>query len=159
MRYIIISMIFGAGLISACTKTEDPGTTTAVKVANEWWVNNKKGDDIMKFVTYNTASNPDSIWINSLDAYSKKDTLYGIKCKMKVDLSTLTFSTQNVKNLAPAGVGTITISNGIILPKVGHSRAGNPTDSIYLEVQYSNEPGKTYIISGHARTMFEEDEY
>jgi hypothetical protein len=156
MRYIIFSMIFGAGLISACTKTEDPGTTTAVKVANEWWVNNKAGDDVMKITTYNTESNPDSIWINSLDTIGVE---YRIKCKIKVDLNSLTFSTQNQRNLSLHKTNTLTITNGIILPKVGHSRAGNPTDSIYLELQYSDEPGKTYKISGHARTMFEEDEY
>jgi hypothetical protein len=156
MRYIIITMFFGAGLISACTKTEDPGTTTAVNVANEWWVNNKAGDDMLKISTYNTASNPDSIWINSLDTSGVE---YRIICKMKVDLNSLTFSTQNAKNFNLHKTNAITISKGIILPKVGHSRSGNPTDSIYLELQYSDEPGKTYKISGHARTMFEEDEY
>jgi hypothetical protein len=156
MRYIIISMIFGAALISACSKSLDPGTTTAVKVANEWWVNNKAGDDMIKISTYNTASNPDSIWINSLDTAGAE---YRIQCKMKVDLSTFAFSTQNAQNFNLHKTNAITISNGIILPKVGHSKSGNPTDSIYLELQYSDDPGKTYKVSGHARTMFEEDEY
>lgn len=156
MRYIIVSMIFGAALVSACTKTEEPGTTTAVKVANEWWVNNKAGDKMIKITTYNTASTPDSIWINSLDTSGAQ---YRIICKMKVDLNNLTFSTQNAQNISLHKTNTINITNGIILPKVGHSRAGNPTDSIYLELQYSDDPGKTYTISGHARTMFEEDEY
>ena len=158
MRYIIISMVFGAALISACTKTEDPGTTTAVKVANEWWVNGKRTGDVVKITTYNTASNPDSIWINSLDGYSI-DTTYGVVCKLKVDLNALTFSTQNGQNSAEESQGTVTISNGKILPNAGHSKSGNTTDSIYLELQYSNEPGNKYTITGHARTMFEEDEY
>ncbi|OQP55944.1 hypothetical protein A4H97_20365 [Niastella yeongjuensis] len=156
MRYIIILIFFVAALLTACSKTEDPGTTTAVKVANEWWVNYKTGDSTVKITTYNTASNPDSIWVNSLDTVGNG---YRFACKVKIDMNSLEFSAQNSQNISVHKTNAITITNGKILPNVGHSRTNNPTDSIYLEVQYSDEPGVTYKIAGHARTMWDTDDY
>lgn len=155
MRYIIISMIFGAALISACTKTEDPGTTTAAKVANEWWVNNKAGDEMVLISTYNTSQYPDSIWINSNDTTG---TEYRVQAKMKVDLNELTFSTQNAQNFNLHMTNKVTITEGKILPNVGHSRTGNPTDSIFLKITYSDDP-TIYTVSGHARTKWDVDDY
>lgn len=154
---LIVILILGAACMWACSKDlPDAGGTSTEVLSNEWWVNNKAGDEMLKISTYNTASNPDSIWINSLDTAGVD---YRIICKMKVDLNSLTFSTQNAQNFSLHKTNTITISKGIILPKVGHSRDGNPTDSIYLELQYSDDPGKTYKVSGHARTRFVEDDY
>jgi hypothetical protein len=142
--------------LSACDKNlPDKGATTAVKVSNEWWVVISQGgtplDGPVKIATYNTASNPDSIWIDDLGNF------WEFKCKAKVDLSGLIFSTQESQNEYYAS--TVNITNGKILPNAAKSLSGNTTDSIYMEVEFSDDPGTKYIYAGHARTKFSEDEY
>jgi hypothetical protein len=152
---VIIAMIFGAAVfVSACSKKADVGATTAVKVSNEWWVtltDATGSSDPAKIATYNTASNPDSIWIDDLE------NLWPFKCKVGIDLTNLTFSVQNAQNQYRNR--KVSISNGKILPNAAKSKTGNVTDSIYMEAEFSNDPGTKYIIAGHARTMFSEDEY
>ncbi len=41
----------------------------------------------------------------------------------------------------------------------GKTKSGNPVDSIYMEAVFSDDPGNKYVISGHQRTGFFEDEY
>ncbi len=35
---LILMSLAGISLLNSCEKTKDPGATSAVKVANEWWV-------------------------------------------------------------------------------------------------------------------------
>jgi hypothetical protein len=170
MRKIVIIAIgiFAAALISACSKNlPDTGATTAMKVSNEWWVtlsqNGNPLTDPVKIATYNTASNPDSIWIDDLE------NIWPFKCKAKIDLANMTFSTANaesqyeikVPGSSPAQyyTPTVNIANGKILSNAAKSLSGNPTDSIYMELDFSDDPGTKYVIAGHARTKFSEDEY
>jgi hypothetical protein len=158
MRKIVIIAIgiLAAAFMSACSKNlPDTGATTAMKVSNEWWVVlSQAGSPLtheVKMATYNTASHPDSIWIDDLE------NTYQFKCKAKVDLSNMTFTTDKSQN----GYYNITvkITNGKILPNAGHSLSGNVTDSIYMEAEFSDDPGTQYVIAGTARTKFSEDEY
>ena len=158
MRKIVIIAIgvFAAALISACSKNlPDTGATTAMKVSNEWWVtlsqNGNPLTDPVKMATYNTALYPDSIWIDDLK------NLWQFKCKAKVDLTNMTFSTQSAQNQY-YGI-TVNIANGKILPNAAKSLSGNTTDSIYMEVEFSDDPGTKYVIAGSARTRFSEDDY
>ena len=144
-------------LISACDKKNlpDKGATYAEKVSNEWWVvlsqNGSALTDPVKLSTYNTSSNPDSIWIDDLK------NVWQFKCKAKIDLANMTFSTQNAPN-EYYGI-TVNIANGKILPNAAKSQSGNVTDSIYMEIEFSDDPGTKYTIAGSARTRFSEDEY
>ena len=153
---VIIVLIFGTAFIGACSKNlPDTGATTAVKVANEWWVTVDDGTgpgDPVKIATYNTASNPDSIWIDDFGG-----NVWDMKFKVKVDLANFTFATQKSQN-QNYNI-TVAIANGKILSKAAKSKSGNITDSIYMEAEFSDDPGTKYIIAGHARTEFSEDEY
>jgi hypothetical protein len=156
-------------LISACDKKNlpDKGATNAEKVSNEWWVVlSQGGNDLIdpsKISTYNTSLNPDSIWIDDLE------NIWPFKCKAKIDLANMTFSTANAGSLYDIKVSgsspaqyyrpTVTIANGKILSKAAKSLSGNTTDSIYMELEFSDDPGTKYVLAGHARTMFSEDEY
>jgi len=170
MRKIVIIAIgiFAAALISACSKNlPDTGATTAMKASNEWWVTlSQNGSPLTKTVkltTYNTALNPDSIWIDDLE------NIWPFKCKAKIDVANLTFSAQNSESLYEIKVPgsnpaqyytpTVNIANGKILPNAAKSLSGNTTDSIYMELEFSDDPGSKYVIAGSARTRFSEDEY
>lgn len=156
---ILFSAILIAVMTTGCYKNLPTiGNTQTVKLANEWWVTfNVGGKDLFNthvaFDTYNTAVNNDSLWL---------DDLYGgyaleFKSKVATDIKALTFSGAGVKNEYLDD--TITVSKGQVFPNGGVSKTGIITDSIYMEVNFSDDPGNTYIISGTARTQYAEDDY
>ncbi len=58
-------------LLSSCQKVKDAGATSAVKVANEWWITldsvgipDYYGIGHIKIATYNTAANDNTIWVD-----------------------------------------------------------------------------------------------
>ena len=164
-KFLSILALASVVLVSCEKEKPEVGGTGAEKIANEWWVRlTLDGDDLyhlghFKMSTYNTASSKDSIWVDDLK------NGWGFKAKAAVDLNSLTFGGANVQNLyynpdKPASFPqTVTIANGKVLPGVGVSKTGNPTDSIYLEVEFADDPGTKYVLSGHGRTQFAEDEY
>ncbi len=168
-KFIKYSFIIALIFTTSCKKNlPDIGGTTAQKVANEWWVTfTINGVDTfklghVKIATYNTANNNNEIWTDDLQ------NGYVFKSKATVDYNALTFSAANsaneyfdpkdTTNPAPPPQ-TVTIENGKVLLGVGKSKAGNVADSIYMEAKFSDDPTTTYIISGHSRTRFIEDEY
>jgi hypothetical protein len=161
---IFISSILMISL-GACVKENEPAGTTAIPakaMANEWWVTLKIGtDDLLgthvAFSTYNTAANDDSLWVDDLEIG------YGFKCKVKTDMQNLSFATSGSIDEYTDVQGNdgvaVTIANGKIIPNGGISKTGLVTDSIYFEVQFADDPGDTYIVSGTARTRQQDDDY
>ncbi|HEY0433095.1 MAG TPA: lipid-binding protein [Chitinophagaceae bacterium] len=143
--------------LCACKKDTKPGATVAVKTANTWWVtftlDNQDVYGLGNFLmtTYNTAANDDSLWVDDLG------NSWQFKCKAKADHTNLTFATANSQNQYYDI--TVNLAEGKILPKAGHSRSGEPTDSIYFKATFSDDPTNTYVISGTARTGLAQDDY
>jgi hypothetical protein len=166
MNKILIAVCVIALGLASCTKTmNDPGGTGAEKLANEWWVTlTVDGVDVygighFKMATYNTASNKDSLWVDDIK------NGYGFKTKVGANFSNSTFGRMAATNLyfnpaSPASFPqTVDLANGKVLAGAGRSRTGNVTDSIYMEVEFADDPGTKYVMSGHGRTAFAEDEY
>lgn len=157
MKKIIFAILITATLgITSCKKDAyDAGTTTAATVANGWWCTAKLGGvsqaGTFFLSTYNTAANKDSIWVDDIGHF------YNFKCKAAVNLSTMTFGTTSSQN--DYYNITVSIANGKVLSKAGHSKSGIATDSIYMETKFSDDPTSTYIISGTARTGLVQDDY
>jgi len=162
-----LSLVLGIAVLflSACKKNlPDVGSTAAQSVANEWWVTlTVGGSDVFgightKLLTYNTADNTGSIWVDD------QKNGYGFKVKAAVDYSNLTFKTNGMAH-SPYYVGTpnfpdsARITEGKVLVGAGRSKTGNVTDSIYMKIEFSDDPGDIWEIKGHARTRFSEDEY
>lgn len=157
MKNISIALVLAVFVFSSCKKNlPDVGGTAAERVANEWWVTVKVGgvDQVghVKIATYNTSANNNEIWVDDLEH------IWQFKVKATVDYNNLTFSANNAANeYYPI---TVNLANGKVIEKGGHSKSGNVTDSIYMEAKFSDDPaGDTYVISGHARTRFAEDDY
>ena len=161
---ILAALIF----LAACKKTSMQangyastqfGNTATVKMSNGWWVNislpglgNLTPTPVF-FSTYNTAANsPDSMWLDDLG------NGYVFKCVVAVNYPALTFSATNSINIYDSAE-TVNILNGKVLPKAGHSRAGNITDSLYMQAIFSDDLTDTFTIAGTARTGFDEDDY
>ncbi|MGZ3837578.1 MAG: lipid-binding protein [Flavisolibacter sp.] len=157
-KITIIISVLTLGFVSCKKDLPDVGGTAAQKVANEWWVELKDstGADLynlghFKISTYNTAANNNEIWVDDLK------NAWSFKVKAQVDYSNLTFKASAQDNeYYPIKVN---ITNGKVLPNAGHSKTGNVADSLYMKVEFSDDPGNIYTISGTARTKFAEDEY
>jgi hypothetical protein len=164
-KILIAALIFSTAFFSSCEREKpDPGATASVNMADEWWVklylNGVQvpigtSTTFKHFYSYNTAANDNTMWFDdrgTLGATKK------FKAMVTADYSALTFSAANVDNIAQA-TKKVTITNGKVLKGVGHSKTNEKTDSIYLNVEYSDDPGKIYTVTGHARTFFIDDDY
>jgi len=125
------------------------------KLPGEWYVTyNVAGadqDGYSKIVTYNGADNSSSMmWIDDLKNF------WGMKAYITCNPEANTFSATAADELY-FGI-TVNITDGKVIPGAGRTAAGNVTDSIYMKVEYSDDPGKIYVVSGIRRTGFLEDE-
>jgi hypothetical protein len=153
-KLILIAIVFFTFI--SCEKTFDPGATSAVKVANEWWVNlYLDGEPLYgsfgKIATYNVSANDNSMWLDDLG------NIWNFKCRTNFDATNLTFQATNAVN--ENYDITVTISDGKIMSKAAKSATGVVTDSIYFKVVFSDDPTTTYEIKGTGRTMWAEDDY
>ena len=144
----------------SCTKSFQPGTASIPKASSGWWVNYYVGGVALLpkpvfYSTYNTSANQnDSMWIDDLGQF------WDFKGKVALNYQALTFSSPLSVNVYYAD--TAKIANGKILHLGGHSRLGFATDSIYMELQFSDDSspyGTTYVLQGTARTGFVGDDY
>ena len=166
-RKIFSVFILSIFLLTSCKKElPDVENTATVSLANEWWCQLKfDGDDVYggyfsKIYTYNTAANTNEIWIDDdLESTISGNYLWDFKVKATADLNNLTFSANQAVSAVPGYDIKVNITDGKVLPGLGHSKSGNVTDSIYMKVEFEDDPGNIYTIEGHARTRFVEDEY
>lgn len=157
-----IALTFG---LTACDEDQDPGKNDLMEMSNEWWVHLLVEDgsggyeDIyqqgyFRFLTSNTASNKaDSIFVDDFGDVAE------LRAKVAVDAASLTFGNGSEPVLERYTDGSVIINNGKIFPNQGLSTSGVKVDSIYFEVEFDWDPGTTYIIAGHGRTGFAEDEH
>jgi hypothetical protein len=159
----ILLFIILAFMCTSCHKTQDPGATAAVKMANEWWVTFKLGGvdqygTHVKIKTYNTSSNGNEIWIDDFPV-GANGNVWGFQVKAQADFNALTFSATKSPSAVPGYNIKIDVTNGKIFPNLGRSKSGNVVDSIYMKIRFEDDPTNTYELSGHARTRFVEDDY
>lgn len=163
----ILSLIVAFGLLFFTCKMEEPDVITAstYPVSGEWWVRYFLNDaevsgGYIALLTYNTASDKgDSIWVDDAGDFWNE----AIKIKSSVDVANRIFSTTNSVNINDTATvlprTSVTLINGKVLLGATTTTGGNKSDSIYVEFQYSNDPGNTYVAAGYRRTGFYEDEH
>lgn len=161
--FLIIGVALVLGLAS-CENEVDPGQNAVKQMSNEWWgqiyVPDGSGglEDIgqgyQHLLTSSTASGTaDSIFIDDFDG------LLQLKAKVACSVSDLTFTTNGAAVTERYTDGTVVIGNGKIIIDGGRSTSGVVVDSIYFEAEFDWEPGQVYILAGHGRTGFLEDEH
>jgi hypothetical protein len=143
---------------SSCKKEyPDVGGTAAEKMANEWWAELKLDGvsltNFEKIATYNTSANTNEIWVDDMHG------LWDFKVKATADFNALTFSASQAVSVVPNYDIKVDITDGKIISNAAKSKTGNITDSIYMKVEFEDDPGTIYTIEGHARTRFAEDDY
>jgi hypothetical protein len=166
LTYIFILALLAACSLTACERDEPEVKYTATyPVSGEWWVTYKVEtspgvfEDIYEvgyteLLTFNTASNTaDSIWV------SDEGHFWDFKVKSGLNMSNYSFAVADQKSVVPDYDIKVNITEGKVLQGVGLSRSGVKTDSIYFKVQFEDDPDNTYIVSGHRRTGFLEDDF
>ncbi|WP_162428635.1 lipid-binding protein [Pontibacter pudoricolor] len=161
-----IALLLTFGFLSSCERDDPEIEMTAIgDMAGEWYVtymaDTVGSDGPVDFggghsllLTYNTSANTtDSMIVDDLENFWEFKTI------VNANKAERTFSAPNGDNLYYDSNGVI-INNGKIIIGGGESRTGVKTDSIYFEVAFGDDPdGLTYIVSGHRRTGFLEDEF
>ncbi len=168
----IIALFFLGFSIISCEddgyEDFDAGETAVQEVSGEWYVKFLiDGEDVYGLGynlldTYNTADNTeDEMWIN--------DNLntWAYRVKVPVNIENRTFSGNGLQSSVdddddedtPDYEVEVNINNGKILINEAITEAGNVTDSIYFEAEFSDDPGTIYQVAGFRRTGFLEDEH
>lgn len=156
-KYLPILMLLFA---SSCKKDLPTiGGTAAQNLANEWWVTlTLNGVDQYgthkKIETSNTSANDNTIWVDDFGG-----NVWQFQAKAVADFTNLTFSANQSASSVSGYNIKVDITDGKVLPNLGRSKSGNVVDSIYMKIKFSDDPGNVYVLSGHARTKFIEDEY
>lgn len=162
-----IFLIMGVALVlglASCENEVDPGQNAVKQMSNEWWGQiyvpdgsgglEDIGEGYQHLLTSSTASGTaDSIFIDDFDG------LLQLKAKVACSVSDLTFTTNGAAVTERYTDGTVVIGNGKIIIDGGRSTSGVVVDSIYFEAEFDWEPGQVYILAGHGRTGFLEDEH
>ena len=160
IAYIFLSLTFSLSFVSCDEGGDpDPGATTTVKMAGDWWVigllpdgvTPAYGGDYVQFTTYNTAANDNTFWLDD------NDNFFEIKAKATANLNNLTFeSDPNTKEYYTDG--TVTVTNGVITKNSYTTTSNTVVDEISFDAEFDWDPGTVYKFKGHRRTGFLEDE-
>lgn len=140
----ILVLIGIVAVFTSCFKEPEIWNSSTVDCAGDWYVTTAiKGGDVVEahkqIYTYNTAADDGTMFVN-LTNIALIQTISKVKTHGK------SFS----------GTDVLDIANGLVTEDGGTSKTGNVTDAIYMEVTYG---GITYVIQGHRKTGFQEDEY
>jgi len=156
-----ILSIFFLIFLAACQKDYVVENTSTVNMSGQWWAQHLvNGEDIygagmVEIQTYNTAKNDGKeMWITD------DGNFWNYKVKCPIDYKNLTFSGENLINAVAGYDITISIKNGKIMKNAAHSTSGTVVDSIYYEIEFSDDdPVRTYQVSGIGYTGWEDDNY
>ena len=144
-------------------KSVEIGGTATQKLCGEYfvtldafdgtnWVVDAYSQGYVKVLVYNTANDrADSVWFNDLKFWP---TLARISCKA----TTAEFTACTADNLSKAGE-TVTVTSGKVIPNGCYTAANNITDSLVIELEWSDDAGSLYRYAGYKRTGFLEDEH
>ena len=158
--YIVIAVL-AILFLGSCKKDPEIGGTAVEAMAGTWWVQSEEvGDDYFQFATFNTSANSvTEMWLDDLGNFWSSDG-ERVAGKVSVDLSNNTFTATNAANTNAAYPVSFTVTNGKIIKGGSIGPVSKAvTDSIYFEVEYSDDPGTVYHMSGYKRTKFSEDDH
>lgn len=166
---IMIAAAAMLGISSCSTETDESAGGTAVQdMAGNWEVVidvmevDENGDTIhygdyynygtLSFFTYNTNDNSsDFIYVDDLGKF------WTVKAKVGCDLSNLTFFADNADNLYASEEEPETCKvSGRVMPGAATNLHGKPNDSIYVDFEFSLDPGVIYRYAGQRYTGFYE---
>jgi hypothetical protein len=167
--------------LGACNDEYEPETIPGNNLAGEWYVQtmDDQGNVLLGYQTILTATTAaadgSQIWVDDLghiwpfkgkiNANPEGNSFSGIADNIATTpiYDTLDVmrdpSVDPIDSLEFVAYHTMDVKTGMIFPDGGTSKTGVTTDSIYMEIEFSDDPGNTYVFAGHQRTGFVEDDY
>lgn len=143
--YLLSGVLVLSLAFFSCQKKIEKEYSWAYPVAGDWTlkahVDNEEVAGPFEVKIYNTSFGQDSIWIDDYNG-----NFYQMKCKAKVDMSNLTFQTAGSTNAITGYDINVKVMEGKVINK----------DSIYFKMEFSDDPGTVYTLSGHRTTSYEE---
>lgn len=187
MLVVLLGFLAGScDMLDKLDEQKDPAIdkTATYPMNGEWWVTYRIDDGTgsladagivwgigeighLKVLTYNTAENvSNKLWVSDVTdlSYDASGNFWSYRVISDLNLGSKSFSVDTATNAAYDSHGNpyeiqVSIKNGKVLLGQGRSRTGVVTDSIYYEIEFSDDPGTIYYVAGHRRTGFYEDEY
>ena len=180
MKKISKLLIFFLAIFTvSCTGKYEAPKSNTVAMSGKWWYeliyddnqdgvfNEDDGDEIL--VSYEDYGGPDLLTSNTnandVDSVFISDKLapgfgrWPFTIHAPVDVATLTFKpTTGLKNRNVSGE-TVSVIEGKILKGAARTKSGGVADSIFIEFEFSDDPGTYYIFSGHRDSGQTEDQY
>jgi hypothetical protein len=164
MKNIIYKTLFLLAIfasVTSCDKIGDPeaGGTSTEQMAGDWYVQTyTKGDapsgDYALISTHNTSLNKGKeMWVDD------HENIWTFKAKTPISLSDLAFSGKNLPSSVDGYDITVTITNGLITINDTETSGGNISNGISFDIEFSDEPGVLYTISGYKYLGFLEDQH
>lgn len=145
--------------MTSCDLGVEPeiGGVELQEMCGEWFIivsydGQDVGGGYHLITTYNTAAN------NAVDLFVDDYELWPMKVKVAANLDNMTLSGTDLNNLYDESIG-VTIKEGYILEDAATTSGGNKSDSLYLRLEFTDDPGNEYVYSGYKRTGFLEDEH
>ena len=141
--------------LTSCDEVEDAdiGGTKVEAMAGDWFVQLDGKGSYYHIYTYNTAAdNGTEMWINDGGHF------WEFVAKTPVDVNAMTFGGNQLASDYDGYKITVNITNGKITKGNIITPAGNPTDGISFDIEFSDDPGSIYKLSGYKRTAFPADE-
>lgn len=110
------------------------------------------GGDYNKFNFVNSGANDMSFWLDDGGAF------FELRAKSTINLDALTFSSEaNTAELYTDG--TVTITNGKIIPNSYTTASGSVVDAITFEAEFNWDAGYAYVFKGHKNTGIIADDH
>jgi hypothetical protein len=153
--FITVLIIF---TLASCQKDPEPGGTAVEKMAGQWFVKVNNAGNWYAITTYNTSGNvPNEMWLQVTGLAAAGIT--PVKGKVAVDLTSQTFSGENISNVFATTSATLpafSVASGTVISGAATGPVSNaPADSINFNLVIN---GATFNIAGFHRTGFLEDE-
>lgn len=157
----ILTGLFFMGLVSC--KKEQPAVeySPIFPISGEWHIhvfeNGEPIGGIFTLRTYNTTDNLSDIAWFRLATVAQP---FGILAKVKVDVPNKSFIGGTYRNTlaVPPDKTGVEIMEGKVLLNASTQPSSAVADSIYVKYKTSVD-GNTYIVKGHRRTGWPEDQY
>jgi hypothetical protein len=170
-KHILIMIVFSLLLLIACKNEYEPFKSNTSDISGEWWIQyfEENEDDSLEllysyeFIQEYLGSLDEPPRIGSMaisntsnndkDSVLIEDNFWPFKIKSKY--SDLKFGVSSYNSLQNDVV--INLISGKILKGAATSPSGRKTDSIYLKLEFSDDEGVEYVISGYRNTGWPED--
>jgi hypothetical protein len=121
----------------------------AYPIAGDWtlnaYVDGEYAYGPFEMKSYNTSFGKDSIWFDDYPTATSAN-FWQIKYKVAANMTSKSFQTTGSINAVAGYPIDIKVSNGIVVNN----------DSISFDIEFEDDPGTIYTLSGHRTTSYDE---